>query len=149
MVLPKRVFNSPLIRYTNFEDNTFVNLIKLNKPYANGDSYAVYETTKSPFCSSGMFKTLEKATEKYNTIVRNARVKVIKTETLERLYEEAKTPFKATPDQEEVKRLINMFLDWTNNFITLERFSEYYNLSFEKANEVINQGRQLNEKATI
>jgi len=59
--LPKRVFNSPLIRYANFKDGSFVNLIRLYKPYANGNQYAVYETTKSPFCSNGMFKTLEKA----------------------------------------------------------------------------------------
>ena len=49
LTLPKRVFNIPLIAFTNFEDGSFVNLIKLNKPYANGVSYAVYETTKSAF----------------------------------------------------------------------------------------------------
>lgn len=67
-------------------------------------------------------------------------------ETLKRLYEEAKTPFKETADQEEVKKLINMFLDWTNNFLTVGRFAEYYNLTIDKANEVINKGRELNEK---
>ena len=69
--LPKRVFNSPLIKYTNFKDGTFINLIRLIKPYANGDSYAVYETTTNPFCSNGLFKTKEKAEEKYNLMVRN------------------------------------------------------------------------------
>jgi len=69
--LPKRVFNSPLIEFANFEDGSFVNLIKINKPYANGNSYAVYETTKSPFCSNGMFKTYEKAKEKFELMVRN------------------------------------------------------------------------------
>lgn len=61
--LPKRVFNSPLVAFTNFEDGSFVNLIRLTKPYANGNSFAVYETTKSPFCSNGMFKTFERAKE--------------------------------------------------------------------------------------
>ena len=73
MQLPQRVFNSPLLRYTNFKDGSFINLIRLNKPYANGDSYAVYETTSSPFCSNGLFKTHEKALEKYNLMVRNAQ----------------------------------------------------------------------------
>lgn len=71
LTLPKRVFNSPLIAFTNFEDGSFVNLIKLNKPYANGVSYAVYETTKSAFCSNGLFITLEKAKEKFNLMVKN------------------------------------------------------------------------------
>lgn len=69
--LPRRVFNSPLIAFCNFQDGTFVNLIKLKQPYANGLSYAVYETTKSPFCSNGMFKTLDKATEKYELMIKN------------------------------------------------------------------------------
>lgn len=69
--LPKRVFNSPLIRYVNFEDGSFVNLIRLNKPYKDGTAYAVYETTKSAFCSNGLFKTLEDAQKKFDLMVRN------------------------------------------------------------------------------
>lgn len=72
LILPKRVFNSPLIRYANFKDGSHVNLIKLNKPYANGNAYAVHETTKSVFCSNGLFKTYEKAKEKFDLMVRNA-----------------------------------------------------------------------------
>ena len=71
MELPKRVFNSPLIEYVNFQDGSHVNLIRLLKPYANGNAYAVHETTKSPFCSSGMYKTIEQAQEKFNLMVRN------------------------------------------------------------------------------
>ena len=71
--LPKRVFNSPLIEYANFEDGSFVNLIRLNKPYSNGMSYAIYETTKSCFCSNGMFKTYEKAKQKFDLMIRNAQ----------------------------------------------------------------------------
>ena len=70
-ILPKRVFNSPLIEFANFKDGSHVNLIRLNKPYANGSAYAVHETTKSPFCSNGMFKTYEKAKEKFELMVRN------------------------------------------------------------------------------
>ena len=71
--LPKRVFNSPLIMFANFADGSFVNLIKLNKPYKNGLSFAVYETTKSPFCSNGMFATFEKAKTKFDLMVRNGK----------------------------------------------------------------------------
>ena len=70
-ILPKRVFKSPIIEYVNFEDGTHVNLIRLIKPYADGRSYAVHETTKSPFCSNGMFKTIEKAKEKFDLMVKN------------------------------------------------------------------------------
>ena len=71
MTLPKRVFNSPLIRYANFKDGSHVNLIRLIKPYANGNSYAVHETTSSPFCSNGLFKTYEQALDKFNLMVKN------------------------------------------------------------------------------
>jgi hypothetical protein len=73
LILPQRVFNSPLIRFANFKDGSHVNLIKLIKPYANGVAYAVHETTKSPFCSNGLFKTYEKAREKFDLMVHNAK----------------------------------------------------------------------------
>jgi hypothetical protein len=93
LILPKRVFNSPLIQYVNFEDGSFINVIKLNKPYANGISFAVYETTKSAFCSNGLFKTIEKAQEKFNLMVKNAsrESKVFKSGTIDH-----NKPFKAT-----------------------------------------------------
>lgn len=69
--LPKRVFNSPLIKYANFKNGSHVNLIRLTKPYANGNSYAVYETTSSPFCSNGLFKDFDKALEKFNLMVKS------------------------------------------------------------------------------
>jgi hypothetical protein len=71
MTLPKRAFNSPLIKYANFADGSNINLIKLIKPYKNGDSFAVYETTKSPFCSNGLFKTIETANAKFNLMIKN------------------------------------------------------------------------------
>ncbi len=74
LILPKRAFNSPLIRFTNFKDGSHVNLIRLLKPYANGDAFAVHETTKSPFCSNGLFKTLEQAEVKFNLMVKNGKL---------------------------------------------------------------------------
>jgi hypothetical protein len=71
--LPKRVFNSPLIMYANFADGSHVNLIRLTKPYASGIKYAVHETTKSPFCSNGLFATLEAAKRKFDLMVANAQ----------------------------------------------------------------------------
>jgi hypothetical protein len=71
LILPKKVFNSPLIEYANFEDQSFVNLIRLNKPYANGISYAVYENTNNAFCSNGLFKTYEKAKLKFELMIKN------------------------------------------------------------------------------
>ena len=71
-ILPKRVFNSPLIEFANFKDGSHVNLIKLKQPYANGNCYAVHETTKSAFCSNGMFKTYEKAKKKFELMIKNA-----------------------------------------------------------------------------
>ena len=76
LILPKRVFNSPLIKFTNFSDGSHVNLIRLIKPYKNGFSYAVHETTKSPFCSNGLFKNIEQAEQKYNLMVKNASFQI-------------------------------------------------------------------------
>jgi len=72
-ILPRRVFNSPLIEYANFQDGSHINLIRLIKPYANGQAYAVHETTKSAFCSNGMFKTYRRAKEKFNLMVENGK----------------------------------------------------------------------------
>ena len=71
--LPNRFFRSPLYAYANFSDGSHVNLIRLLKPYANGVSYGVHETTKSPFCSNGMFKTLDSAMVKFELMVKNAQ----------------------------------------------------------------------------
>jgi hypothetical protein len=70
-------------------------------------------------------------------------------ELLKTLYEEAKTPFKETDEKEEINNLINMFLDWKNNFLTVGKFAEYYNLTIDKANSLIDKGRELNEKRAI
>lgn len=86
LILPKRVFNSPLLAYSNFADGSHVNLIRLIKPYANGVSYAVHETTKSPFCSNGLFKTLEAATAKFELMTKNGASEsaLINTKWIER-----------------------------------------------------------------
>ncbi len=44
------------------------------------------------------------------------------------------------------EKKINLFLDYKNNFLTIEKFAEYYGFELEKANSIINQGRELNEK---
>lgn len=71
LTLPKRVFKSPLIKFVNYEDGSHINMIKLIKPYANGDAYAIHETTANPFCSNGLFKTEQQALDKFNLMVRN------------------------------------------------------------------------------
>ena len=39
-----------------------------------------------------------------------------------------------------------MYLDWFNNFLSTEKFREYYNLSMAEAENVIDQGRKINQK---
>lgn len=53
-----------------------------------------------------------------------------------------KTLIKTTKEE----KLINLYLDWKNNFLTIGKFAEYYNLTIEKANFVIDKGRELNEQ---
>ena len=69
--LPNRAFRSPLIEFANFEDGSHINLIRLFRPYANGVSYAVHETTKSAFCSNGLFKTYEGAKKWFELMIKN------------------------------------------------------------------------------
>ena len=71
LALNNRQKAGKLIAYCNFKDGSFVNLIKLDQSYKNGIKYAVYETTKSPFLSNGLFKDVLKAFDKYNLMVRN------------------------------------------------------------------------------
>lgn len=70
-ILPKRVFNSPLLMYVNFKDGSILNLIRLNKPYANGQAFAIYETTNNPIHSSGLFKSLDAAKKSFELIEQN------------------------------------------------------------------------------
>lgn len=69
IVLPKRVFNSPLVEYRNFEDGSHLNLIRLIKPYANGYSWAIHDTTKNSLCSSRMFTSYTKSKMSFDLMV--------------------------------------------------------------------------------
>lgn len=40
-------------------------------------------------------------------------------------------------------QVIKMYLDYVNNFLTVNAFAEYYGLSYWQANKVINLGREL------
>ena len=69
MQLPSRTWNSPLVKYANFEDG-HINLVRFNKPYANGHSFAVVDRITNQF--SGTFKTMEKAEKRFNEALRAA-----------------------------------------------------------------------------
>ena len=43
-------------------------------------------------------------------------------------------------------RLADLFLDYFNNFLTIERFAEYYGTTLEKAQRIIDIGRKCHEK---
>ena len=73
MKITKRMSQSPLIQFCNFKDGSFVNLVKMEKPYADGRSYYVHETTKSIFCSSGFFTNYEAAKAKFDLMCKNAK----------------------------------------------------------------------------
>jgi hypothetical protein len=45
------------------------------------------------------------------------------------------------------KQIINLYLDYVNNFLTTKKFADYYNLSESQALKIINQGRKLLNKA--
>ena len=44
------------------------------------------------------------------------------------------------------KQLIELYLDWVNNFVSLEGFANYYELTTEEANTLIDLGRKFNKR---
>lgn len=71
MILPRRVFQSPLIRYANFKGGSRINLIRLIKPYADGRSYAIYSTSLG--VKSKMFSKYENALRAFNDAVNSVK----------------------------------------------------------------------------
>ena len=49
---------------------------------------------------------------------------------------------KATYDE----HLDFIFIDWFNNFLTVDRFAEYYGLEIEQARKAIEAGREIHDK---
>ena len=43
----------------------------------------------------------------------------------------------------------NMYLDWFNNSLSTEKFREYYGLGMAEAENIIDQGRKINNKKKI
>jgi len=39
-----------------------------------------------------------------------------------------------------------MYLDWFNNFLSTDKFREYYNLSMAEAENIIDEGRKINHQ---
>ena len=81
MKITKRMLQSPLIEYCNFSDGSFVNLVRMVTPYADGRSYYVHETTKSVFCSSGFYTSYEKAKEKFDLMCKNGESLTVKVKS--------------------------------------------------------------------
>lgn len=49
----------------------------------------------------------------------------------------------SAPLTEQQQRLVNTYLDWVNNFLTVEAFAEHYGLEVAAARTVIETGRNL------
>ena len=40
-------------------------------------------------------------------------------------------------------KILEMYLDYVNNFLSVDFFAEYYSISVDEANRVINEGRKI------
>lgn len=56
------------------KNNSSIKLVKLDNPYKNGIAYAVIDNTLNAFCSSGLFKSLDIAHDKFNLMLRNCNL---------------------------------------------------------------------------
>tara|TARA_R110002020_G_scaffold475112_1_gene708641 strand:+ start:26178 stop:26447 length:270 start_codon:yes stop_codon:yes gene_type:complete len=68
--LPARTFQSPLVEFVNFNDGTNLNLIRLFKPYANGISFVIQNSTEFNFSSNSIFKTYELAKNQFDSMAK-------------------------------------------------------------------------------
>lgn len=44
------------------------------------------------------------------------------------------------------EKVENIYLDYFNNFLTVQYFADYYDLTYNKALRLINVGRKLNHR---
>ena len=44
------------------------------------------------------------------------------------------------------EELIDVYLDWMNNFVTIPAFADYYGLSEEESKKVIDLGKKIHER---
>lgn len=61
---------------------------------------------------------------------------------------ESKTVITITPRQRTDKEKDEAYLDWVNNYATTKRFAEAYDITQEEAHKLIEEGRELHEKAS-
>ena len=54
---------------------------------------------------------------------------------------------KNTPSNNEF--YTRMYLRYVNEFLTLDRFAEYYGISVSRASNIVKVGKALNDKHTI
>lgn len=71
-----RANNSPLIKYANFVDGSHINLVRLIKPYANGDAYVIGISNLKDGQKTSGFKTLAKAEAKFDILVKEKQQNV-------------------------------------------------------------------------
>ena len=51
----------------------------------------------------------------------------------------------STPNRTKIK-FAKLYRDYLNNFLTIEKFSEYYNFTTNKSWWIINQGRKYHDQ---
>ena len=49
-------------------------------------------------------------------------------------------------DNRAEKVITSMYLDYVNNFLTVDAFAQYYYLPIDEARQVIEQGREIQDK---
>ena len=136
--LPQRVFNSPAIEFVNFEEfeGSHINLIRLIKPYANGNSYAIHNTTTIGFNQSGLFKTYKRAKTEFDFLVEKAS---IKCRLRNRGLTNNRIAIEFTPEEAE-----KMYLDYFNNYLTVKKFASDKCLTESIADQIIDKGKKFN-----
>lgn len=48
-----------------------------------------------------------------------------------------------------IQDLHSLYLDWTNHWMTVEKFAEYYDLTQEQAQDIITMGHKVHEQYVI
>ena len=134
-----RVNKSPLLEYSNFEDGSHINLLRLIKPYKSGESFAISDSNMVKGQTTMIFKTLEEAKRRYDLLVKikSKTIPLLSSGTMDKNFKEGgEVSYIAYKNQE-----IMFEPNYNEYYVNDEQFE-----TLEEAKIYIDKGTPMSEK---
>ena len=160
-----RVNKSPLLEYSNFEDGSHINLLRLIKPYKSGESFAISDSNMVKGQTTMIFKTLEEAKRRYDLLVKikSKTIPLLSSGTMDKNFKEGgEVSYIAYKNQEIMfEPIYNEYYVNDEQFETLEDAKRYIDKGtpmgsemkdaygkgfFEQGGDTIEGDKEQNEK---